>query len=81
LGQLAEAFGGSATFERQVGTILVVFRFPPILAFREGVPVQLVIATPSELEALLTGGVYDRKRAHKTLPTADLQWGLKATFR
>jgi hypothetical protein len=26
------------------------------------VPVQLVIATPSELEALLIGGVYDRKQ-------------------
>jgi hypothetical protein len=33
--------------------------------------VQLVIATPSELEALITGGVYDRKQAHKTLCIAE----------
>jgi hypothetical protein len=31
---------------------------------RESVPVQLVNATPSELEALITGGVYDPKKTH-----------------
>jgi hypothetical protein len=30
--------------------------------FRKAVPVQVVDATPSELEALFTGGVYDPKK-------------------
>jgi hypothetical protein len=32
--------------------------------FLQAVPVQLVNATPSELEALITGGVYDPKKTH-----------------
>ena len=32
--------------------------------FRKRVRVQLVDATPSELKALITGGVYDRKKTY-----------------
>jgi hypothetical protein len=36
--------------------------FWPNPSFRKAVPVQVVDATPSELEAFLTGGVYDPKK-------------------
>ena len=52
MSQLAEAFGGSATFERQVGTILVVFLFPS-LEFSGQIPFMFEI--PSLIELLRVG--------------------------
>jgi hypothetical protein len=37
----------------------------------ETVPVQLVDATPSELEALITGGIYDRGETERALWAED----------
>lgn len=36
---------------------------PATLSLRKDVPVQPVDATPSELEALVAGGVYSRRQA------------------
>ena len=38
---------------------------------RKVVPVQVVDATPSELEALLTGGVYDPKKTYAAFGDAE----------
>ena len=38
---------------------------------RQAVPVQVVAATPSELEVLITGGVYDPKKTYTAFCDAE----------